>query len=167
MSRSNEELELENETLRTLVAGVRIPCHYCGLDDMARCARGFPGCPLADDLILGQAGADARKAIRNQPRGSGQGGSRPEGTIWEGSEMADEKDGLIRLTLGEVANVTHISLSEIENMVTRDEEELKASGIFGDDTTENEFTLWAEAEGLTLRQLVARELAQALARHHA
>lgn len=28
------------------------PCLYCGLREMALCARGFPGCARADDMMI-------------------------------------------------------------------------------------------------------------------
>lgn len=53
MSDDIERLKRENTVLRGLVAKLVRPCHYCGLDDMSKCARGFPGCALADDLMCG------------------------------------------------------------------------------------------------------------------
>jgi hypothetical protein len=47
-------IERENVALRGLIGLLKRPCHYCGLDDMAKCARGFPGCALADDIVAGQ-----------------------------------------------------------------------------------------------------------------
>ena len=45
----------ENTILRGLVARhVKIPCVYCGLHEMAKCERGFPGCAKADDIICGE-----------------------------------------------------------------------------------------------------------------
>lgn len=43
----------ENDILRGLVANLKKPCHYCGLEDMSKCAYGFPGCALADDILIG------------------------------------------------------------------------------------------------------------------
>lgn len=43
------ELEAENEALRKIAARV-LPCHYCSVDDLAKCPHGFPGCSLADDM---------------------------------------------------------------------------------------------------------------------
>lgn len=52
-----ERLTKENGVLRS-VAGVLFTkhlgsCHYCGVDDFARCPSGFPGCAVADDIICG------------------------------------------------------------------------------------------------------------------
>lgn len=52
----------ENATLRGLVAKVVMPCHYCGVDNMAKCPSGFPGCALADDLLCGEDDAQRRRA---------------------------------------------------------------------------------------------------------
>lgn len=50
-----EGLRAENTTLRTVVAKAPgTPCVYCGLEDMSRCAAGFPGCAKADDIICGE-----------------------------------------------------------------------------------------------------------------
>jgi hypothetical protein len=46
--------EKENGILRGLVAKVVGKCVYCGLEEMAKCARGFPGCAWADDLMCGE-----------------------------------------------------------------------------------------------------------------
>lgn len=46
----------ENDILRGMVArSVQPgqPCHYCGVDSVAKCPRGFPGCGLADDIMCG------------------------------------------------------------------------------------------------------------------
>ena len=47
------ELYAENAELRFQLANSPLPCVYCKLpaDDMAQCARGFPGCGRADDLL--------------------------------------------------------------------------------------------------------------------
>lgn len=44
----------ENSILRTLIAKLGKSCHYCGLEDMSQCVRGFPGCTLADDILCGE-----------------------------------------------------------------------------------------------------------------
>jgi len=49
-----ERLKRENDILRGLVAKLCIPCHYCGVENMAKCPQGFPGCSLADDLMIGE-----------------------------------------------------------------------------------------------------------------
>lgn len=49
-----ERLAKENNILRLLVAKVGKSCHYCGLTNMGECESGFPGCALADDLMVGE-----------------------------------------------------------------------------------------------------------------
>lgn len=44
----------ENDVLRGLMPALGAPCVYCGEKDISKCARGFPGCPQADDLMIGQ-----------------------------------------------------------------------------------------------------------------
>lgn len=46
-------LKAENTALR-LIATKVMPCHYCGAQTMAECPQGFPGCALADDLLIGE-----------------------------------------------------------------------------------------------------------------
>lgn len=43
-------LTKENDILRGIAAKI-MPCHYCGVDEIAKCPHGFPGCALADDLM--------------------------------------------------------------------------------------------------------------------
>lgn len=52
MSEEHERLSSENVILRGLVATIVRPCHYCGAETMAKCPSGFPGCALADDLLI-------------------------------------------------------------------------------------------------------------------
>ncbi len=54
----------ENDILRGLVAKLKKPCHYCGLDDMSKCASGFPGCALADDILIGSMTAETEMLKR-------------------------------------------------------------------------------------------------------
>lgn len=49
-----EKQQKENGILRGLVAKVVGKCVYCGLEEMAKCERGFPGCAWADDLMCGE-----------------------------------------------------------------------------------------------------------------
>ena len=49
LEQCREELTRENDTLRAIAAKV-MPCMYCGVDSIAKCPRGFPGCGLADDI---------------------------------------------------------------------------------------------------------------------
>lgn len=49
-----ETSDKENSILRTLIAKVGKSCHYCGLEDISQCMRGFPGCALADDILCGE-----------------------------------------------------------------------------------------------------------------
>lgn len=44
-------LRRENNILRALLPRLGAPCPYCGLREMSKCKRGFPGCPYADDLL--------------------------------------------------------------------------------------------------------------------
>lgn len=57
LTRERDALRTENSVLRGLLARLALklgePCHYCGLSEIARCPSGFPGCALADDLLLG------------------------------------------------------------------------------------------------------------------
>lgn len=48
-----ERLCAENDTLRGIAAKV-MPCHYCGVDNIAKCPHGFPGCSLADDVFCAE-----------------------------------------------------------------------------------------------------------------
>lgn len=41
----------ENDILRGIAAKV-MPCHYCRATELARCPHGFPGCALADDMMV-------------------------------------------------------------------------------------------------------------------
>jgi len=52
--RERDEARKENNILRLLVAKAGKSCHYCGLTNMAECKSGFPGCALADDLMVGE-----------------------------------------------------------------------------------------------------------------
>ena len=45
-----ERLDKENTTLRGIATAI-MPCHYCGVDEIAKCPKGFPGCSLADDGV--------------------------------------------------------------------------------------------------------------------
>ena len=47
-----KRLTAENDTLRLIAAKI-MPCHYCGVDQLAKCPHGFPGCSLADDMLCG------------------------------------------------------------------------------------------------------------------
>jgi hypothetical protein len=49
-------LRAENDTLRGIAAKI-MPCHYCGVDEIAKCPHGFPGCALADDALNADEGA--------------------------------------------------------------------------------------------------------------
>lgn len=53
-STAMEALGRENNTIKMILAKQAIPCLYCGLEDMSKCAKGFPGCAKADDLICGE-----------------------------------------------------------------------------------------------------------------
>ena len=47
-------LDDENTALPMIAAKV-MPCHYCGVDEIAKCPHGFPGCALADDVMAGDS----------------------------------------------------------------------------------------------------------------
>ena len=47
-----DRMEKENTSLRRIAAKV-MPCHYCGGEDIGMCPSGFPGCALADDMMMG------------------------------------------------------------------------------------------------------------------
>lgn len=59
-----QELIAENTALRGLVAQLTLntgsPCHYCG-KNLNACPSGFPGCALADDLMLAEHDALMRR----------------------------------------------------------------------------------------------------------
>lgn len=44
-----ERFRKENDILRGIASKI-MPCHYCGVDSIAKCPHGFPGCSLADDM---------------------------------------------------------------------------------------------------------------------
>lgn len=47
------ELEAENTVMRGILANSPgIPCVYCGVDNISKCPRGFPGCAQADDMMI-------------------------------------------------------------------------------------------------------------------
>jgi hypothetical protein len=55
LRQTNTKLDAENTTLRGVIAAKPdAPCVYCGLEDMSRCRRGFPGCAKADDMICAE-----------------------------------------------------------------------------------------------------------------
>lgn len=53
MGVTNEKVR-ENDHLRGLVGNLKIPCVYCGLENMGECRSGFPGCARADDIMIGE-----------------------------------------------------------------------------------------------------------------
>lgn len=53
-----DQLKKENNALR-LIAGNLFAkhggqCHYCGVESIAQCPHGFPGCAVADDITVGE-----------------------------------------------------------------------------------------------------------------
>jgi hypothetical protein len=57
MAEINKELarlRKENDILRGLLPRLGAPCVYCGLTNMGLCRYGFPGCGLADDLMVSE-----------------------------------------------------------------------------------------------------------------
>jgi len=47
-------LTAENDLLRTMLPKLGAPCAHCGITDIGKCVRGFPGCAQADDLMCGE-----------------------------------------------------------------------------------------------------------------
>lgn len=46
-------LDAENTILKGIIAtNPGIPCVYCGVDNIGKCPKGFPGCGQADDLMV-------------------------------------------------------------------------------------------------------------------
>jgi len=54
-----DERGAENTILRGLAAKTE-PCHYCGAETIIKCPRGFPGCALADDILVAEEEATKR-----------------------------------------------------------------------------------------------------------
>jgi len=52
---TDAELMKENDILRALVSKLNIPCVHCGIPDISKCSRGFPGCVQADDIMVGES----------------------------------------------------------------------------------------------------------------
>ncbi len=50
---AHAETRKENDILRALLPKLKAPCAHCGLEDISKCTRGFPGCAQADDLMCG------------------------------------------------------------------------------------------------------------------
>lgn len=48
-----DKARAENDILRGIASKI-MPCHYCGVDAIAKCPRGFPGCALMDDVICAE-----------------------------------------------------------------------------------------------------------------
>lgn len=63
---SLEEALAENTILRGLLPALKLPCAYCGLTEIAKCPRGFPGCALADDILC--AGDETLKRLLEENR---------------------------------------------------------------------------------------------------
>ncbi len=92
MSDDIERLKSENTCLRGLVAKLVRPCHYCGLDDMAKCRSGFPGCSLADDLMCGDDAMGRRllATVRDAENGLAANHAKIKALIAKVNEMQDE-----------------------------------------------------------------------------
>ena len=56
LRQENSYLKRENNVLRALAAHGQADCPYCGLPaaDISKCARGFPGCSRADDMMAAE-----------------------------------------------------------------------------------------------------------------
>jgi hypothetical protein len=52
LRKENGRLSRENDILRGMIAKLGKSCHYCGIEDISRCVHGFPGCALADDILV-------------------------------------------------------------------------------------------------------------------
>lgn len=65
--RELEEYRKENDVLRALLPKLGVPCVYCGLTEIGKCERGFPGCAQADDLMVGDEAmhGDVLKRLRS------------------------------------------------------------------------------------------------------
>lgn len=71
MENTTEQAILENEnTALRAIASKIMPCHYCGVDQIAKCPHGFPGCSLMDDLIAGDYCAN--RALRTERQIAGR-----------------------------------------------------------------------------------------------
>lgn len=53
MEDKGEQFRKENDILRGIASKV-MPCHYCGVKNIAECPHGFPGCALIDDVMAGE-----------------------------------------------------------------------------------------------------------------
>jgi len=53
-------LRAENSTIKSVLSLVPGKCLYCGLEDIAKCPSGFPGCARADDMLCGEDEASRR-----------------------------------------------------------------------------------------------------------
>lgn len=49
-----KDSDRENTVMLGLLSKIGKKCHHCGIDDMSKCKSGFPGCALADDMIIGE-----------------------------------------------------------------------------------------------------------------
>jgi hypothetical protein len=52
------EATAENTKLRAILARSKEPCLYCGLTEMSKCERGFPGCGRMDDIMADEFADD-------------------------------------------------------------------------------------------------------------
>lgn len=66
LERERDVARRENDILRGVLSRAALPCVYCGLEDMAKCASGFPGCARADDMICGGEEVAMRMAMQNR-----------------------------------------------------------------------------------------------------
>jgi regulator of replication initiation timing len=55
-----DTLRAENSTIKSVLSLVPGKCLYCGLEDIAKCPSGFPGCARADDMLCGEDEASRR-----------------------------------------------------------------------------------------------------------
>lgn len=101
--RTAEELEAENTVLRKIAARL-MPCHYCGVEQIAECPRGWPGCALADDVDA----ADQLTAATIQALVNKMGAVMPlahRASMLPVGELPDDSAILLGTTVGECRRI--------------------------------------------------------------
>ena len=84
-----DRMEKENTSLRRIAAKV-MPCHYCGVEDIGMCPSGFPGCALADDMMMGDE--DQLAAVRAE-LAQAKAAARRDALIEAADFVAQRRDG--------------------------------------------------------------------------
>lgn len=64
ITREREATDRENTTLRAIASKI-MPCHYCGAKEIGLCPHGFPGCSLADDVMIFDSAVNAELRAAN------------------------------------------------------------------------------------------------------